>query len=184
MDEDLRTSIGELIDREAIRDCLNRYARGLDRRDLDMLRSAFHPDATDHHGGHIDYHPAADALLADWKVRDADRAFSQHLLLNTSIDLDGDTAHTETYFQLLIGLKEGVRPEAPRLSASGGRYIDRFERRDGEWKIARRVLIVEYSMAMAEIDRPHHLRWARRDKSDPSYARPLIGPPGESDRSH
>ena len=177
MDEPLQRAVKELMDRQAILDCLNRYARGLDRRDPDVLRSAFHPDATDHHGGHIDYHPAADSLIADWEIRDADRAFSQHLLLNTSIDLDGDTAHTETYFQLIVGLSPDVRPDSPGLSVSGGRYVDRFERREGEWRIARRVLIVEYMADMDARDRPHHLLWSRRSKLDPSYARPLLGPP-------
>jgi hypothetical protein len=177
MDDRLHQDVRELIDRQSILDCLNRYARALDRKDPEALQSVFHPDATDHHGGHVDYHPAADALVADWEIRDADRSFSQHLLLNTSIDLDGDQAHTETYFQLIVGLKPGVRPDAPRLSVSGGRYIDRFERRAGQWRIARRVLIVEYMAAMESMDRPHHLLWARRDRLDPSYARPLLAPP-------
>jgi hypothetical protein len=172
-----RRVVQELADRQAILDCLNRYARGLDRKDLDMLRSVFHPDATDHHGGSIDYHPAAEALIADWQVRDAHRTFSQHLLINTSIDLDGDVAHAETYFQLIVGLKPGARPDQPRLGLSGGRYVDRFERRNGEWRIARRVLIVEYEAALDARDRSHHLLWARRSKEDPSYARPLLGPP-------
>lgn len=141
-DDELKRSVQELLDRQAILDCLNRYARGLDRRDLDMLRSVFHPDATDHHGALADYYPAADALIADWETRDVLRTFSHHLLLNTSIDLDSDVAHAETYFQLIIGLKPGVRPEQPRLSVGGGRYVDRFERREGEWRIARRVLVL------------------------------------------
>lgn len=176
-DELFRESVRGLLDRQAILDCLNRYARGLDRKDLEMLRSAFHPDATDHHGGSISYHPAADALIADWQIRDADRTFSQHLLLNTSIDLDGDLAHTETYFQLIVGLKPEAAAERAPLSVSGGRYIDRFERREGQWRIAQRVLIVEYSAAMDATEWPHHLLWSRRDKTDPSYARPLLGPP-------
>lgn len=180
MDEEfIRKSVRELMDRQAILDCLNRYARGLDRKDLDMVRSVFHPDATDHHGGSIDYHPAADALIADWQVRDAHRAFSHHLLLNTSIDLDGDLAHAETYFQLIIGLKPDARPDLPRLGVSGGRYVDRFERRDDEWRIARRVVIVEYSAALNPSDASHHRLWAHRSKEDPSYARPLVGPPAD-----
>jgi hypothetical protein len=179
MDEEfIVKSVRDLMDRQAILDCLNRYARGLDRKDLDMVRSAFHPDATDHHGGTIDYHPAAEALIADWEVRDAHRTFSQHLLINTSIDLDGDLAHAETYFQLIIGLKPDARPELPRLGLSGGRYIDRFERRDNEWRIARRVLIAEYSAALDAQDEAYHRLWARRSKEDPSYARPLLAPPG------
>ena len=176
-DELLRRSVQELMDRQAILDCLNRYARGLDRKDLDVIRSVFHPDATDHHGGPIEYHPAAEALIADWEVRDAHRTFSQHLLINTSIELEGDVAHAETYFQLVVGLEPRVRPDQPRLGVSGGRYVDRFERRDGEWRIAHRVLIVEYGAALDERERDHHLLWARRSKEDPSYARPLVGPP-------
>src|SRR5690606_27529765 len=176
--EALQGAVQELLDRQAILDCLNRYARGLDRKDLDVLRSAFHPDATDHHGGSIEYHPAADALIADWETRDIDRSFSQHLIINTSIDLDGDTAHAESYFQLIVGLKPEVRPEQPRLSIGGGRYVDRFERRDGEWRIARRVLVLEYSTAWDENDAlPWVREWARRNADDPSYARPLLGPP-------
>ncbi|GAA0932686.1 nuclear transport factor 2 family protein [Pseudonocardia zijingensis] len=175
--EHLQAAVQQLLDRQAILDCLNRYARGLDRKDLDMLRSAFHPDATDHHGGSIEYHPAADALIADWEIRDAHRTFSQHLLINTSIDLDGDVAHAETYFQLIVGIKPGAPTDQPRLGVSGGRYVDKFDRRDGEWRIARRVIVVEYAAALDEREQKHHLLWARRSKDDPSYARPLTGPP-------
>ena len=44
------TEICELWDREAIRDCLHRYARGVDRFDRELILSAFHPDALDEHG--------------------------------------------------------------------------------------------------------------------------------------
>ncbi|HBF89936.1 MAG TPA: hypothetical protein DDX09_02110, partial [Hyphomonas atlantica] len=46
----LEQKIEELWAREAIRDCLFRYARGIDRADEAMLRSAYWPDGTDHHG--------------------------------------------------------------------------------------------------------------------------------------
>lgn len=169
-------ALTELIAREQIRDCLARYARGLDRKDLDLLRSAFHPDATDHHGGSVDYHPAAEALIDDWKVRDAHRAFSQHLLFNMTFDIDGDAAHVETYFQLLVGIVPGAETTQPPLGISGGRYVDRFECRDGEWRIARRVVVNEYAAALDARDRPNHLLWARRSTQDPSYDRPLESP--------
>jgi hypothetical protein len=174
-DAAMQKAVQELLDRQAILECLNRYSRGLDRKDLDVLRSAYHPDATDHHGALGDYNP--ETLITDWLVRDADRTFSHHLLLNTSIDLDGDMAHTETYFQLLIGLKPEAAKNGSTLVVSGGRYIDRFERRNGEWRIARRVLISEFSATMDPIENPHLLEWARRSKEDPAYARPLEGPP-------
>ncbi|MEJ2408813.1 MAG: nuclear transport factor 2 family protein [Novosphingobium sp.] len=43
--------IEELTDREAIRECLYRYARGVDRLDADMVRSAYRPDCIDEHMG-------------------------------------------------------------------------------------------------------------------------------------
>jgi len=175
--DQLALSVQQILDRQAILDCLNRYARGLDRRDLDMLRSVFHEDATDHHGGSMTYHPAAEALITDWETRDIHRTFSQHLIINTSIDLDGDIAHAESYFQLITGLKPGVKLDQPRLMVGGGRYVDRFERREGAWRIARRVLVLEYGAALEEAQLPHMLTWARRDDSDPAYARPLMGPP-------
>jgi len=179
MDGYATSAVRELLDRQAILACLDRYSRGLDRKDLDLLRSAYHPDAVDHHGALGDYTP--DTLISDWLLRDADRMFSQHLIVNSSIDIDpgGDVAHGETYFQLVVGLEPAAAGEAqqPRLTLSGGRYIDRFERRAGEWRIARRVLISEYKAALDPIDRPQHLSWARRDRDDPSYDRPLEGPP-------
>src|SRR5579862_3908887 len=41
----------ELADREAIRDCLYRYCRGVDRCDMELLRSAYWPGAMDTHTG-------------------------------------------------------------------------------------------------------------------------------------
>lgn len=176
LDEPLEQALRELVDRQAITDCLNRYARGLDRKDLDMLRSAYHDDAVDHHGAMGDYSP--DSLIEDWLIRDGERVFSQHLLVNTSIDLDGDQAHAETYFQLVIEIGADVRPGDPRLSVTGGRYVDRFERRSGQWRIARRAVVVEYKAALDSMpDHPGRLMWSRRSKDDPSYARPLLGPP-------
>jgi hypothetical protein len=175
----MQKALQDLIDRQAILACLDRYARGLDRKDIEMLQSAYHPDATDHHGSYGDYYPAPQEIVTDWLIRDADRAFSQHLLLNSSIEINGDEAHGETYFQVIVGLT----PEAakangrPPLTVGGGRYIDRFERRAGEWRIARRVLISEFACALDSLENPHALLWARRSKQDPSYDRPLLGPP-------
>jgi len=179
MDEPMQAALQELLDRQSILACLDRYARGLDRKDLALLRSAYHDDAIDHHGALGDYTP--ETLIRDWLTRDADRRFSQHLLVNSSIDIDGDTAHGETYYQLVVGFDPAAASLAqqPRLTLSGGRYIDRFERRAGEWRIARRVVISEYKTALDPIERTGHLAWARRDHTDPSYDRPLEGPPSE-----
>lgn len=171
----MQASLQDLLDRQAILACLNRYARGLDRKDLDLLRSAYHPDAIDHHGASGDCTP--DKLISDWLVRDAERTFSHHLLLNSTIEIDGDEAHGETYFQVIAGLKPQAAKARGALRVHGGRYVDRFERRAGEWRIARRVVISEFQGALDPAESPQLLAWARRSKEDPSYARPLVGPP-------
>ena len=45
--------IRRLLDKEAIREVLLRYARGIDRHDDDLMASAYHPDAIDDHGAYI-----------------------------------------------------------------------------------------------------------------------------------
>lgn len=64
---------------------------------------------------------------------------------------------------------------------AGGRYIDRLERRDGEWKIALRTNLIEWStlpqavpLPFADVADLYANGAPVRDRSDPSYARPLV----------
>lgn len=89
---------------------------------------------------------------------------------------DGDTAHCETYCTYLE-----IRSNPPRTRRVGGRYIDRFERRDGRWGIAARALVIDWVIAEpgggAEQLMPTKARPAlppKRDRSDQSYMRPLV----------
>ncbi len=56
------------------------------------------------------------------------------------------------------------------------RYIDRFERRDGVWKIADRLVVLDLTRTDAASppfgDVPGwNFTWGRRDMSDPVYRR-------------
>lgn len=166
--------VGQLLDRQEIIECLHRYTRGVDRVDPDLIRLAFHPDAIDYHGPVTG---TVDDFLDYWLPLQPSREVSQHYIANTSIDLDGDSAHVETYFTYFHKAFD-----APEMTVSGGRYADRFERRAVGWRIALRVVIREWSMVadgsrttdyLAVISR------ARRDRSDPTYMRPLTGPPDQ-----
>lgn len=170
------TALGRLLDRQAVLDCLNRYCRGVDRLDRELLLSAYHADAIDDHGLFV----GSPAAFADWALpahREMQRA-TNHLILNHSCELDGDTAHAETYC-LYIGVnKSGT------VDVLGNRYIDRLERRAGAWAIALRVCAVEWvSNLPGEATVSPHMRQAvvalmanattARDRSDVSYQRPL-----------
>lgn len=161
-----------LLDRQDILDCLVRFSRGMDRFDRELFLSAFHDDAViaagDFVGGPVE--------LYDWasQMHEQGQHATMHNLLNHSCDIDGDTAHTETYYLF------AARNRNDSNWLAGGRYIDRLERRNGEWKIALRTNAIEWSgmppsMPIPFADVPDIYRNGKpsRSKDDPSYQRPL-----------
>lgn len=130
----------ELLDREAIRDCLYRYCRGIDRADEAALRSAYWPDATDRHGP---YRGPVEGFFA-WAA-DVFRTDSRnvHHVTNILIEFAGpDRAAVETSFG---ALQRGPGPDGiVRQFHLAGRYADRFEKRGGEWRVADRTVIYDW----------------------------------------
>lgn len=172
MDADLITFVAGMKDRQAIMDCLLRYTRGIDRHDRDLILSAYHPDAIDQHGV-AEGDPVS---FCDWAIGwHGDAQYRhQHIITNHRLELDGDTAHAETYYTFWGDNREGP----PSLCF--GRYVDRFEKRDGDWRIAHRVCINEKIGFFVAADLPK--AWAdaatstgpcRRSPDDVSYQRPL-----------
>jgi hypothetical protein len=148
-------SLEEISARLEIRDVLSRYCRGIDRRDKALLSSAYWPDAVDRRS----YGPP-DAGPQEFADRVVDGfgdlpAYSQHHVTNVIIDLDleAGVAHVESYNLVMHPVGPGTTlvlaatdgDDAIRLRIMGGRALDRFERRDGEWRIARRVMLVDWS---------------------------------------
>ena len=86
----------ELLDKQEIQECLLRYCRGIDRHDTELARSAYHDDALDDHGTYV----GSGYGLVDWANHFHDQVWvrHQHYITNTLIELDGDTAHAETYY--------------------------------------------------------------------------------------
>jgi hypothetical protein len=165
-------ALAALVDRDALMQCVLAYARGLDRLDLDLVISAFHPDAVFDNG---DFRGTREGF-ADWLWGQQEgRETVQHFITNPTFELDGDEAHGETYFLAAI---RSTGQEGATLM--GGRYLDRFERRDGRWAIAARVLVREWHLSLAteqlESVLAYGRRLARRDGGDVSYARPLAPP--------
>lgn len=129
----------EFADREAIRDCIHRYARGIDRVDEDMLRSAYWPDATDEHAG-LYSGPASE--FVEQSMRDLPSlGDTMHIITNILIRIDGDTAKAESYVYAIHRL-ENDGPVHDVIGA--GRYLDRFEKRGDEWRIAERTVTIDW----------------------------------------
>jgi ketosteroid isomerase-like protein len=128
-----------LLDREAIRDCLYRYSRGIDRIDEEALRSCYWPDASCRHGAH----EGSGAEFVEFALegrRSAGRAI--HMIGNILIELRGDVAAVESYFRTTL---EGRGPDGrPQETLLAGRYVDRFERRAAEWRVAARTVVYDW----------------------------------------
>jgi hypothetical protein len=168
------TVLDQLASRAEITEVVLRYVRAIDRMDEPLLRSCFHPDSRHRHG-------SFDGLSSDFCgfALDICRPLvaTHHQLGPVSIELAGDAAFTETYFTSHHRFGEtpppGGRPHEDRFA--GGRYVDRFERRDGAWRIAERVGLTEWVRYEPSSDRgfwdgPAGQR-GRRDHEDPVYRR-------------
>jgi 3-phenylpropionate/cinnamic acid dioxygenase small subunit len=130
------TALQGLIDRQAIQDVLLRYCRGVDRRDFDLVRSCYHDDAYDLHGS---YEGGPDGFIEHLK-RNARWDATMHVIGNQLIELDGDLARCESY--CISYHRHEAEAEDMVI---GLRYVDRVERRQGEWRIAHRVCAMEWS---------------------------------------
>ena len=175
MNDDLERKLRELIDRQEIWSLLLRYGRGIDRLDYDLIRSCYWDDAIDDHHSFV----GSPEAFIDWAF-----GFSReyntvhhHGVNNHYVELDGDEAHGETYYTFI-----GAHKTPPHM-LSIGRYIDHYQRRDGVWKIANRVCVIEKLFALddigdgtAEAGDPRYgpLRPATRDRTDLSYDRPVV----------
>src|SRR5579862_9856466 len=128
----------ELADREAIRDCLFRYARASDRCDEHMLRDVYWPDA---HDDHMEFSGSLDEFVAYALPILRAMGHNMHMMGNILISIKGNRADVETYFQGYHCIADnGTR----RDIIAGGRYLDNFEKRGDIWRIIKRFVIVDW----------------------------------------
>ena len=142
-------AIQALLDRETIREVLHRYCRGCDRADEAAIRSCFHPDSTHRHGGFegssVDFVRFAMDIVRPL-------AMCKHMLGNITIALDGDIAHSECHYFAYQRRRDSASGSEEDCF-SGGRYLDRFERREGTWRIGRRLGLLDFETFSAPTDR-------------------------------
>jgi SnoaL-like domain len=171
MTTSVKKILEELADREAIRECLCRYSRGVDRLDADMLRSAYWPEAIDKH---LEFKGNVEQFIA-WAfplMKGMDQ--TMHMIGNVLMTLRGNSADVESYF---YGYHR-VTMDGRKVDVIGsGRYLDRFERRGDEWRIAERLVMTDWFRQY-----PDSADWSKglmgqrldlgtRYPDDPSYSR-------------
>ena len=131
-----QSALQRALDEIELRNLYFRYARGVDRLDPELLRSCFHEDAyitTRNREVRDDFVKNVMVGLSRFKM-------TQHVTTNVWVEIDGDTAKGEAYAQA-NHRAPGENGEPDTDYRWGGRYVDRFERRDGVWKFSDRVVI-------------------------------------------
>jgi len=154
--------IEELIARKDVYAVLTRYCRALDRCDVELMKSVYWPDGIDDHG----VYSGNAGEFAEFIIREIQNWFevTMHAIMNVHMEIAGDVACTEAYlfaYHKVRGDKAKVEEifgsrylaqfdwdrsaGLPHHFYYGGRYVDRLERRDGEWRIAKRTVVMDWN---------------------------------------
>lgn len=155
-----------LLAEAEIRDLHLKFCRANDRLDAELMRSVFHPDAV------IELHEPydVDRFIAFGQQILAQYTITWHTAPNQLVEVDGDSAWAEHY--TISSHRLPASDDGPeRDFIAYGRYIDRVERRGGEWRIARRNYLLDYSRfdPVPPFEGGVGSPGGARDRSDPSY---------------
>tara|TARA_R110002110_G_scaffold362241_1_gene572073 strand:- start:161124 stop:161702 length:579 start_codon:yes stop_codon:yes gene_type:complete len=174
----------ELLDKQSISDVIMTYARAIDRLDEAMLRSVFHPDSKHAHGF---VGPSSDPSLPSKPGEPGDfvayafdvlntHSRTHHQLGNIFIEWEVNNAYAESYFTAYHRMRPKGDPKAAANAWDtemdfwvGGRYLDRFQKRDGVWKISHRTGLTDWirtepPACQGFFDTPEELRGHRGEK--------------------
>lgn len=171
----MANTLESLIAKQDIADCLARYARGVDRTDGPLLHSCYWDDAIEEHGS--SYVGPARAYVDGAIARLAGAGTMGHYLCNIHYEFDetGTVAWVETY---VLTFARFPKAGEPWDTLTGGRLIDRFEKRDGEWRIKHRKTILDWNR-----DQPTAETWCL-GMFNPADPRIIMGRRGTGDESY
>ena len=145
------SDIEQVVATQQIYNVVMRYIRGHDRADRELVRSVYWEDGYDDHGimwqGNAwefsKFFTRTSMSNLGLGSQEEPSSGSLTFLANHTVEFDGrDVAYSESYFTT-----SGVKIIDEETASQGwfaGRYIDRFERRDGEWKIFHRICVQDW----------------------------------------
>jgi ketosteroid isomerase-like protein len=171
--DELERKLRAVMDKQEIHEVLMRYCRGIDRCDEALVLSAFHEDATDNHTGPVEM--VAERVPRVIEMARTTVKGTSHNLCNELVELDGDVAHAESYLLAYHRIEHEGRELDWIL---GARYLDRLERRAGEWRIAHRTVVNDWQRfddvgplprGLKESTYLDHANQAKRTREDVSY---------------
>lgn len=160
-----------LLDKQEITDLINAYCTAADRHDHDKMRTLYHEDAIDDHGAF--FSGLAMAFIDRLPEIQAPMKILHHNITTVNIALDGDYAEGEVY---VLAFHQVETEGQPVDLLIGGRYFDKYARRNGVWKFAHRAVVADWSAfnnpSNVCLDHPmiegSHI--GKPGSQDPSYA--------------
>ncbi|MBA6413725.1 nuclear transport factor 2 family protein [Parahaliea sp. F7430] len=154
-----------LADEAAIRQVLARYCRGLDRMDKAMAYAVWHEGGT---ANYYDIFQGSGRGFVDWVWEaHAEMERHSHQIAQSVIDLDGDTACSETYVTVALWTNPDEQGEQQEIIGRG-RYLDMWSRREGRWAIDHREHVLDMQ-TVQPLRRGYVSDVSQRDSTDPSY---------------
>ncbi len=160
MAADQTQRIQAVIDKQEIFELSCTYMRGLDRLEKDLVLGVFHDDATTDYG----FFQGPPGQFADFAMQAlSDHLANHHMIGQARIDVEGDVAFGEVYFQAFHRIVDNGEEKDLFIA---GRYVDRYEKRGGVWKIAFRAEVNDWARTDPATDEfftasPQALRGAR-----------------------
>ena len=160
----------QLLDRQEIIELINDYCNAADRHDHVKMRSLYHPDALDDHGSF--FSGLAMEFIDMLPEIQAPMEILHHNVTTVNIKLDGDYAEGEIYILAFHKIKT---EDGAMDLLIGGRYFDKYQKRDGVWKFSHRAVVADWANL-------HPKSIVNLD--NPIIDGALIGKPGTADPSY
>ena len=165
-----QSQLDQLLDKQALLELVHAYCNAADRHDQEKMRALYHADAIDEHG------PFSQGLAQDFIDKlpqiQAPMQILHHNVTTVNFKLAGDYAEGEIYVLAFHQVREGERVYDLLI---GGRYFDKYAKRDGAWKFLHRAVVADW----ANVHEPSIV-----DLNHPLLAGAHIGKPGVDDPSY
>lgn len=163
-------ALQQMLDKQAIMDLLNAYCNAADRHDHVKMRSLYHADAIDDHGSF--FKGLAMEFIDKLPEIQAPMQILHHNMTTVNIALDGDYGEGEVY---ILAFHQVATDDGPMDVLIGGRYFDRYEKRQGQWKFSHRAVSADW----ATVNTPSTV-----NLTHPMIEGAHIGKPGPDDPSY
>lgn len=136
----INAKLQSLLDKQDITELIHGYCNAADRHDHEKMRQLYHEDAVDDHGAF--FKGLAVEFIEKLPGIQAPMMILHHNITTVNISLDGDYGEGEVY---ILAFHQVQTDDQPLDLIIGGRYFDRYEKRDGVWKFSHRAVVADWA---------------------------------------